>query len=77
MTDEQAREDHDGLIRAQAAMTPRTERLADGWLVNRLVVRHRELRWPGTPPTYGALLAYREESGAESNAVVEDGLVPA
>lgn len=61
LTDDQAREHAHDLVRAQAAMTPHNARMADGWLVNRLVVRHRELGWPGTPPGYGDLLAYRAE----------------
>ncbi|MFD7659623.1 hypothetical protein ACFV4N_37095 [Actinosynnema sp. NPDC059797] len=61
MTDEQAREHDHPLIRAQARMEPQNRRVADMWLLNRLTVRHRELGWRGTPPTYTEVLAYRAE----------------
>ncbi|WP_199443088.1 hypothetical protein [Umezawaea beigongshangensis] len=59
MTDEQAREHENPLIRLQARMTPQTPEMADVWLLNRMTVRHRELGWRGAPPTYGDLLDHR------------------
>jgi hypothetical protein len=63
MTDEQARVHDNPLIRLQARLTPRTPQMADVWLLNRMVVRHRELGWRGAPPNYGDLLAHRATPG--------------